>query len=497
MSHPRRCLVLIDLQNEFIGAGGHFPIHNDSRRFLQGLPSLATAFHVSGYPIFWIRSEYAKPKKDAKLVKREHLDSTAYLAGTHTGQIACCVKGTLGADFPPDVQLLIDKSDPENIILTKTWYSAFKESSFFDELKRRDITELFVGGLLTNVCVNATVNDALSLGFRVTLLEDCLGWRKRASHDRALRAMANLGANISANGPQNPVFDCILRNKLPELFYVNGSIPSWRVMMALHEKRIKFRRTRLLVMSNPKETRLPDFLQLNHRGKTPVFVDISPIVPNNTSADPANNIDTTSHPSSDDVQVIINESLAILHYIEAHHDPTRPLLPPLSNRAAHACALARIQETENLRLIYDALEDAHFDAEHAGGKLEAAERERLIASIEHELDYWETYAAKTTFIAGDEFGLADCAFFPIVAYIVHRGFDWRRRVDSGFEDAWPNLKAYYHRVWDRGERDGCAQKSHPDGWERKGKANIWRGTKGSAKGLYKRTEDKNGSNAEV
>ena len=26
-------------------------------------------------------------------------------------------------------------------------------------------------------------------------------------------------------------------------------------------------------MSSPKETRTPDFLALNHRGKTPVFVD--------------------------------------------------------------------------------------------------------------------------------------------------------------------------------------------------------------------------------
>ncbi|KAG6909969.1 hypothetical protein DXG01_014238 [Tephrocybe rancida] len=488
MATPKRCLVMIDLQNDFIAPEGRFRIHGDSLPFLENLHDISTAFHVSGYPVFWIRSEYATPNQDtSNSTERRIWDPTKFLAGTHTGPTPCCVKGSVGADFPLDVRALVDKSSSGqggSIILTKTWYSAFKETSFLNDLKSRGITELFVGGIQTNVCVNATVNDALAFGFGVTLLEDCLGWRKRASHDRALRAMTKLGARLSSSevicptGPLSPTFDSTTWKKLPELLYVNGSIPSWRVMMALHDKGIKFRRTRLLVMSDPKETRLPEFLKLNHRGKTPVFVDVLPDPP----ADPVSKSPISS--GSVDKTVTINESLAILHYIEAYHNPARPLLPPLANRAAHARALARIQESENLRLIYDELEDAHFGAEHAGIKLDAAERARLISAVDKELDYWETYAEKTAFIAGDGFGLADCAFFPILAYIVHRGFDWRRRADAGLEDAWPYLKEYYHRVWERGGKDGCAQRSQPGGWNRGGKANLWRGTRRNAKGLY-------------
>ncbi|KAG6817151.1 hypothetical protein H0H87_012112 [Tephrocybe sp. NHM501043] len=485
MTHadPKRCLVMIDLQNDFLAPEGRFRIHKDSLPCTGKLQDMATAFRISAYPIFWIRSEYNinTAADTPNSAERRIRDPTNYLAGTHTGTTPCCVRGTFGADFPSDVRAVIDQTEThggESIILTKTWYSAFKDTSFLDELRRRGITELFVGGGLTNVCVNATVNDALALGFQVTLLEDCLGWRKRTSHDRALQAMTKLGAQISSsedilpNGPHNPTFDSTERK--PKLFYVNGSIPSWRAMMALHEKDIEFRRTRLLVMSNPKETRLPEFLALNHRGKTPVLIDALPPDPNNPSnAEPANNNTVT-----------INESLAILHYIEAYHNPERPLLPPLSSRAAHARSLTRIQESENLRLIYDELEDAHFAAEHAGRKLDVSERARLIAAVDRELDYWEVYAGRTVFIAGDDFGLADCAFFPILAYMVHRGFEWRRRVDTGFEDAWPYLKKYYHRVWERGGKSGCAQRSQPDGWHQAGKANIWRGTKGNAKGLY-------------
>ncbi|KAG6861358.1 hypothetical protein C0995_001091 [Termitomyces sp. Mi166 len=124
---------------------------------------------------------------------------------------------------------------------------------------------------------SATVNDALALCSNVAILEDCHGWGKQSSHDRALRALQKLGACLSlaeeicSNGPHSPTFDSTARNQPPELFYVNGSIPSWRVMMALDEKGIKFKCTRLLIMSDPKETRLPEFLKLDHRGKTPVL----------------------------------------------------------------------------------------------------------------------------------------------------------------------------------------------------------------------------------
>jgi glutathione S-transferase len=231
-------------------------------------------------------------------------------------------------------------------------------------------------------------------------------------------------------------------------------------------------------MSDPKETRLPEFLALNHRGKTPVFVDMLPQA-------------STSEAKGIAERITVNESLAILHYIETYHQSNRPLLPPLSQRSSRAIALARIQESENLRLAYDNLEDAHFNAENAGGKLDDADRAGFIKAINKELDYWEVYATQTTFIAGDEFGLADCAFFPCLAYMVHRGFEWlrRRRDASGMleeVDAWPSLKAYFYRVWSHGGQDGCAQRAQPDGWVRKGKANVWKGTKGNAKGRYEK-----------
>ncbi|KAG8835677.1 hypothetical protein FRC17_001866 [Serendipita sp. 399] len=237
----------------------------------------------------------------------------------------------------------------------------------------------------------------------------------------------------------------------PLLYFVNGSIPSWRVKMALHEKGVEFDETRLKVMSHPKETRLPNFLALNHRGKTPVLVD---------------------------GEAKINESIAILHYIEDYLGPNAPLLPPLSERSNRARVLARIQETENLHTIYDNLEDSHFDAANGEtGPLSVGKRSELVQAVYNELDFWEKYAQESEFIAYTSFTLADAAFFPFLGYMVRRGFEWD-------EQRWPNLKQYYERIR---ERD-CAQKSQPEGWEGRGRANIFVGTRGGAQPIYAQHE---------
>ncbi|KAG8839647.1 hypothetical protein FRC18_009577 [Serendipita sp. 400] len=233
----------------------------------------------------------------------------------------------------------------------------------------------------------------------------------------------------------------------PLLYFVNGSIPSWRVKMALHEKGVEFDETRLKVMSHPKETRLPNFLALNHRGKTPVLVD---------------------------GEVTINESIAILHYIEDYLGPNVLLLPSLSEPSNRARVLARIQETENLHIIYDNLEDSHFDASNGvTGPLSASKRSDLAHAVYDELDFWEKYAGESEFIAHTSFTLADAAFFPFLGYMIRRGFEWN-------EERWPNLKQYYERIRAR----DCAQKSQPEGWEGRGRVNVFVGTRGGAQPIY-------------
>jgi nicotinamidase-related amidase len=243
-----RCLLLVDLQNEFLSPSGKFPVHSSCLPFLENLESVIHYFRRAGDPIIWIRSEYTTTPLHSP---RDRIDPAAFLAGTHTGRKPCCERDSHGAEFPDRIAVLIDNNVDK--VITKTWFSAFKETTLATALAEIAVTDLYLGGLLTNVCVRATVTDAVSFPFREHVLEDCLGWRVRTSHEHALAKMRTLGAHVlsgprlinppiendipSANGENVQAslsHDC--QNQLPTLYYVNGSIPSWRVMMALYEK---------------------------------------------------------------------------------------------------------------------------------------------------------------------------------------------------------------------------------------------------------------------
>ena len=116
-----------------------------------------------------------------------------------------CVQDSPGAGFHPDLQLPDDA-----IIVTKgdradePGYSAFEGrtpegTDLVDDLRRRGITHLHIGGLATDYCVRASTLDALDAGLRVTLLEDAVAGVDLTPGDsaRALDEMRDKGAELA------------------------------------------------------------------------------------------------------------------------------------------------------------------------------------------------------------------------------------------------------------------------------------------------------------
>ncbi|MEZ4380675.1 MAG: glutathione S-transferase family protein [Nannocystaceae bacterium] len=210
------------------------------------------------------------------------------------------------------------------------------------------------------------------------------------------------------------------------LYWVNGSIPSWRVMLALHEKGLEFAAIRLKVMSTPKETRAPEYLALNPRGVAPTLVEADGLV--------------------------VVESLAILAYLERCY-PAPPLLPAPEDRPACARALARAQASECLRAAYRPLEALFRPPSELSPEALAAAI-AAPAAVDRELALWEDAAAEAPFIAGPTLTLADCAFYPALAYQRRRGLALAGR--------FPALAAYEARMASR----PAAARAHPEGWSR-------------------------------
>lgn len=163
--------------------------------------------------------------------------------------------------------------------------------------------------------------------------------------------------------------------------------------MALVEKNIPYSARRLKVMSNPRETRSEEFRAINVQCKTPAYVDT----------------DTTT----------VIESLAILTYLDTFY-PAIPLVPSaIRDKAAHTRCIVRTQETENLHLVFEDIELVYEENyREQAHRIVTAYKNTLI-----ELRIWDGYLAVDKFVSGSTFTVADCAFYPIVAYMHHRGLD--------------------------------------------------------------------------
>jgi nicotinamidase/pyrazinamidase len=86
-----------------------------------------------------------------------------------------CIQHTEGAEFHPDLKLpndvtVISKAtEPE-----RESYSGFDSTTLSDELRKKGVSRVFVGGVAIDYCVRQTVLDGIALGFDVVLLSDAV-----------------------------------------------------------------------------------------------------------------------------------------------------------------------------------------------------------------------------------------------------------------------------------------------------------------------------------
>jgi nicotinamidase-related amidase len=179
-------LLVIDVQNDFLPGGSLAVSHGDE--VIGPMNGYIELFHRRGLPILASRDWHPA----------DHISFQAQ-GGPWPPH---CVVGTPGAEFPVALHL-----PPEALISKATLvdidaYSAFDGTGLAEELHKREIVRLFIGGLATDYCVRATVEDAIAAGFGVVLLTDAVRAVNVHPHDgeEALRAMEEAGAILIGEG---------------------------------------------------------------------------------------------------------------------------------------------------------------------------------------------------------------------------------------------------------------------------------------------------------
>jgi nicotinamidase-related amidase len=136
-----RALVIVDIQKDYFPGGAH-PLEapeaaaSAERRVLE-------AFRASGDPVVHVRHVW--DEEEATFMRPE----------------------TEGVDIHPDVapaegELVIAKEHP----------NGFRETLLEHELRARGVDSLVVCGMMTSMCVDATVRAAVDLGFDTTVVHD-------------------------------------------------------------------------------------------------------------------------------------------------------------------------------------------------------------------------------------------------------------------------------------------------------------------------------------
>jgi nicotinamidase-related amidase len=81
----------------------------------------------------------------------------------------------------------LSKLCPPATVINKTRYSAFAEPELLSHLQARKADGLIVSGSETDVCVLATVLDAVDLGYRVIVVRDAVCSSSDAGHDALMQ----------------------------------------------------------------------------------------------------------------------------------------------------------------------------------------------------------------------------------------------------------------------------------------------------------------------
>ena len=195
MSRGTGALLIVDVQRDFC-AGGALAVPG-AEAILPSLNRLIERFADRGAPVYASRDWH--PRQSA------HFADQGGTWPTH------CVAGTAGAAFHPELRLPADVIVvSKGITPTSDGYSAFDGTTaagdgLRQDLERRQVRHVTIGGLATDYCVRASALGALQAGFTVEVVTDAIAGVDLTAGDseRALAEMAEAGAKLVrlADGP--------------------------------------------------------------------------------------------------------------------------------------------------------------------------------------------------------------------------------------------------------------------------------------------------------
>src|SRR5882757_1769660 len=171
---PAECaLLIIDMQRDFLEPGGFGEmLGNDVsqlRRTIEPNKKLLAAWREHGLQVMHTREGHRPDLTDLPPAKKIRGRSATCIGDAGPmGRIL--VRGEAGHDIIAELY-----PAPGEPVIDKPGKGAFYATDLHAILQHRDIKQLVVTGVTTEVCVNTTVREANDRGYECLVPEDCVG----------------------------------------------------------------------------------------------------------------------------------------------------------------------------------------------------------------------------------------------------------------------------------------------------------------------------------
>ena len=146
---PDTALVIIDIQNDYF-PGGAMELEGAEAAGAKAGMAIGK-FRERNLPVIHVRHLSARP------------GATFFIPGTRGSEIHASVRPVAG-------ETVIEKNFP----------NGFRNTKLREELERLQVTNLVVAGMMTHMCVDASVRQAADLGYKITLLGDACATRAQS-----------------------------------------------------------------------------------------------------------------------------------------------------------------------------------------------------------------------------------------------------------------------------------------------------------------------------
>jgi biuret amidohydrolase len=171
---PEHCaLLIIDMQRDFLEPGGFGEmLGNDVsqlRRTIEPNRRLLSAWRAAGLTVLHTREGHRPDLADLPPAKKIRGRSKTTI-GDEGPMGRILVRGEAGHDIISELY-----PEPSEPVIDKPGKGAFHATDLHAILENRDIQQLIVTGVTTEVCVNTTVREANDRGYDCLVLEDCCG----------------------------------------------------------------------------------------------------------------------------------------------------------------------------------------------------------------------------------------------------------------------------------------------------------------------------------